>query len=108
MILDFEDDLHNQYPSNSHYNEFVKIVSEKIKTRNDGWEFYHHLDDNKIGKKNKWHPIHIRKPMLDIFSGTTSIEEQADIFYETANKLIKIVTDEDCFWVLRNDYKLNL
>lgn len=105
LILDFEDNLHNQYPSNSHYIEFVKIVSKKIKTRNDGWEFYHHLDDNKIGKKNKWHPIHIRKPLLDIFSGTTSIEEQADIFYETANKLIKIVTDEDCFWSLRNDYK---
>lgn len=107
LILDFDDNLHSQYPSNSHYIEFVKIVSKKITDLNNGWEFYHHLSDNKVKnkKKNKWHPIHIRKPMLDVFVGTMSIEEQANVFYQTANQIIKIVTDEDCFWYLRNDYK---
>jgi len=106
LILDFDEELHSQYPSNRHYTDFVRIVSKKITDLNNGWEFYHHLDDNKVKNKNKWHPIHIRKPMLDVFVGSMSIEEQSDIFYKTANQIIEIVTDEACFWSLRDEYKL--
>ena len=108
LILDFGSNLHSQYPSNRHYIEFVKIVSKKITDLNNGWEFYHHLDDNEVKNKNKWHPIHIRKPMLDVFVGSKTIEEQTNRFYETANQIIKIVTDEACFWFLKDEMKKTL
>jgi len=106
LIIDFQYDLHHKYPSDPDYTDFIKKVSEKVTALNNGWEFYHHLDDRKPGPQNKYHPIHIRKPMLDVFVGKTTIEEQDDIFYQTANQIIKIVTDENCFWALRSKYNL--
>ena len=105
LIIDFDSKLHNIYPLNAQYIKFVSNVSTKIATLNNGWEFYNHLNDCEAQRKNKWHPIHIRKSMLDVFIGTTSVEEQADIFYQTAIEVLKIVTDEDSFWKLRNHYR---
>ena len=105
LIFSFDLDIQDQYPSNQHYIELVKKLSEATERSNNGWEFYNHLDDEDAADKNKWHPIHIRKPMLDVFAGTSTVEEQADKFYETANELIKMVTDEECFWKLRDEYE---
>ncbi len=106
LIFGFKEDLHDEYPSNKYYIEMVSNLSIKVASLNRGWQFYNHLDDDEIKKRNKWHPIHIRKPMLDVFVGTSTVEEQAKRFYETANELIKIVTDEDCFWKLRDNYRM--
>ena len=108
LILDIDSSLHNQYPTNDNYTKLIDNLSKKVAKLNDGWQFYNHLGDSKIKTKNKWHPIHIRKPMLDVFLGSISIEKQAEVFYETANKLIKLVSSEDHFWELRNEYKKNL
>lgn len=108
LILDFESDLHSRYPSNAHYIEFVKNVSRKITTTCKDWEFYNHLENNEALRKNRWHPIHIRRPLLDVFAGSTTLEEQASRFYHSANVILKIIAEEECFWSLRNDYKQNL
>ncbi len=105
LIIDFDSSLHSQYPSNSHYIEFVNKLSKKVCDLQNGFQLYNHLADTKIKGKNKWHPIHIRKPMLDVFVGALTVEEQADVFYRTANELIKLVTEEQSFWRLRNDCK---
>lgn len=52
-------------------------------------------------KPNKWHPIHIRKPLLDVFAGTEKYEEQEERFYEAASKLIELIAEEESFWKLR-------
>ena len=85
----------------------VKKLESKVAGLNNGWEFYDHLNDNTTRETNQDHPIHIRKPMSVVFVGTSTVEEQATIFYETANELIKIVTDEACFWELREDHRIH-
>jgi hypothetical protein len=105
LILDFDSDLHYKYPSSKNYVKLIEKLSIKIKKGNNGWQLYNHLDDNKIKNKNKWHPLHIRKPMLDVFIGSSTIDEQAGIFYEIGQELIKLVTDEDSFWKLRDEFK---
>jgi hypothetical protein len=108
LILDFDNDLHSKYPSYNSYIKMVESLSKKINKISDGWQFYNHLGDNQIKTKNKWHPIHIRKPMLDVFVGLESIEEQAKVFYETAKQIVELVTNEKYFWKLRDECKKNL
>jgi len=108
LIIDFDSDLHGQYPSNSDYIELVNKLSKKVASLQNGFQFYDHLADTEIKSKNKWHPIHIRKPMLNVFIGSSTVEEQANAFYRTANDLIKLVTEEESFWRLRDVCKKNL
>lgn len=106
IILDFDPDLHDKYKNNPHYIALINNISEIIVSIGDGWDFYNHLEDHKQITKNKWHPIHIRKPLLDVFAGTTTVEEQVDKFYNTANEIVKLIVEDNNFWLLRENYKL--
>ena len=103
LIISFTRLLHNFYIEKEDYKKLVEVLSKKVEQLNDGWQFYNHLDDHNA--PNKYHPIHIRKSMLDIFSGTESCEDQEDRFYEAASELIKLVAEEESFWALRESCK---
>ena len=105
LIFSFSQSLHKSYPKKKNYKKLVAVLQKKVEQLNDGWEFYNHLDDHNAPNKNKYHPIHIRKPMLDVFCGTESCEEQEERFYEAASELIKLVAEEDSFWALRESCK---
>lgn len=102
LILSFNEDLHNEYPSNPHYMEMVSNLAREVGNLNNGWQFYNHLDE--VERPNRWHPIHIRKSMLDVFAGTLNTEDQDKRFYDGANLLINTVIHEDCFLRLTEDY----
>ena len=106
LIISFSYSLLNFYNKKEEYKKLVEELSKKVAQLNDGWEFYNHLDDHN--EPNKHHPIHIRKPMLDVFLGTESCEDQEERFYEAASELIKLVAEEDSFWELRDACKKNI
>ena len=98
--------LHDFYSKEKSYKKLVEeLQPKKVEQLNDGWQFYDHLKDFEAPRKNKYHPIHIRKPMLDVFCGTESCEDQEERFYEAASKLIRLVAEEDSFWTLRESCK---
>ena len=101
LILSFDQPLHDTYSTNEHYLKLLCNVQQKLNDESKGWEFYNHLEDRTVRNPNKWHPIHIRKPLLDVFAGTENYEEQEERFYEAASDLIKLVTEEESFWKLR-------
>lgn len=103
LLISFTGLLHNFYNGEENWEKLVEELSKKVKRLKDGWEFYNYLDDHN--SPNKYHPIHIRKPMLDVFCGTESCEDQEDRFYEAASKLIRLVAEEDSFWALRESCK---
>lgn len=104
LIISFSRSLHDFYTGEKSYKKLVEeLLPKKVKLLNDGWQFYNHLDDHNA--PNKYHPIHIRKPMLDVFCGTESGEDQEERFYEAASKLIRLVAEEESFWVLRESCK---
>ena len=80
-------DFHDEYPDLQIYQRFVETLREKVSQLGDGWDFYDQLNDPQPTGKNRYFPIHIRKPMLDLLRGTTTSEEQVNKFME-ANKLI--------------------
>ena len=99
LILSFDRSLHDTYSTNEHYLKLLCNVQRKLNDKWNGWEFYNHLEE--VEKPNKWHPIHIRKPLLDVFAGTENYEEQEERFYEAASFLIKLFVEEESFWKLR-------
>ena len=106
LIIDFSGSLHDFYTEEKSYKKLVEeLLPKKVEQLNDGWQFYDHLKDFEAPKKNKYHPIHIRKPMLDVFCGTESGEDQEERFYEAASELIKLVVEEESFWSLRDACK---
>ena len=109
LIIDFSQSLHDFYTEEKSYKKLVEeLLPKKVEQLNDGWQFYDHLKDFEAPRKNKYHPIHIRKPMLDVFCGTESGEDQEERFYEAASKLIRLVAEEESFWSLRDACKEHL
>ena len=106
IIGSFSDSLHDFYTEEKSYKKLVEeLLPKKVEQLNDGWQFYDHLKDFEAPRKNKYHPIHIRKPMLDVFCGTESGEDQEERFYEAASTLIRLVAEEESFWALRESCK---
>lgn len=106
LIISFNNKLHNCYSNDENYRKLIENVRKFVELENNGWNFYHHLDDTAV-KANKWHPVHIRKPMLDVFAGTITFEEQVNAFTENAKWLVEAVTREQDFWKLKDRYKPN-
>ena len=106
LIISFSGSLHDFYTEEKSYKKLVEeLLPKKVEQLKDGWQFYDHLKDFEAPRKNKYHPIHIRKPMLDVFCGTESYEDQEDRFYRAASELIKLVAEEESFWSLRDACK---
>ena len=103
VIIDFDINLHNQYPQHVIYKKFVGRVSDEIVKLNNGWDFYHHIEDQSIESVNKWHPIHIRKPMLELFRGTIIIEEQIQIFMKNTKEILNVIFCENKIQQLRDE-----
>ena len=101
LIISFDKKLHKDYPTNEHYKNLTKILSDKIERLNNGWQFYNHLEDDSARRKNRWHPIHIRRPLLDVLAGTKSTKDQEDTFYNQISSILDIITSIDSFWHLR-------
>ena len=102
LILCFATHLHGTYKRNEHYRELLCNVQQKLNDESKGWKFYNHLEDRTVRNPNKWHPVHIRRPLLDVdvFAGIEN-EEQEERFYEAASFLIKLFGEEESFWKLR-------
>lgn len=97
VIISFATFLHNTYPTSETYKTFVSMIRKQIDELNQDWSFYHHIEDKDAKKINKWHPIHIRKPMLELFKGTMTPEEQDVRFMESAEQILNIIFKSDEF-----------
>lgn len=103
VIISFDGFLHNTYPKSETYKAFVNLIEKQINELNHGWNFYHHIEDKEAKKINKWHPIHIRKPMLELFKGTMTAEEQDAKFMESAEQILNIIFKSDEFDALNKE-----
>ncbi|MCF8231820.1 MAG: PD-(D/E)XK nuclease family protein [Bacteroidales bacterium] len=101
IIISFEEKYHSIYPNDETYNSLVKHLKKKVEELKSGWDFYHHIEDDKVKEKNFWHPIHIRKPMLHLFQGTEKGEEQEQRFIDATNEIIAIIDDSEYFHELK-------
>ncbi len=108
IILSFDGILHKIYPKNENYQNLVNYLQKEIEKLNDNWNFYNHIEDEMVTSPNPWHPIHIRKPMLDLFRGTSTAEEQDKKFIEATKTILQIITVTEYYVKLKNDLKIKI
>lgn len=79
LILCFEEAFHQIY-GDAEYVNLASEIEQAFLSDARGWVCYNHIEDLKIDAKNLFHPIYVRKPLLEVLaSGQTgdSLQEQA-------------------------------
>ena len=82
------------------FKMLIKEIHEKISTL-DEYELYEHYKESYC---NEWHPLYIRKSLLDIFTGIETQEEQVSKLLEENKKLLRLLNDCPSFGKLRTKY----
>lgn len=105
IIISFEQDLHQVYYNSPNYKTFINRLSTQIKNLGNHWNFHNHLEQDP--NPNRWHPIHIRKPMLEVFRETRTNEDQVERFMEHAKDILKIIFNEGSseFHKMREEFR---
>ena len=85
LILSIGNEHHKTYPSLNAYSNFKKQL-QKISDP-EGWQLFDQLE-YAGGKANKYHPLHMEYPLLDLLQGTSTSEEQVEKVYQKTQKLI--------------------
>jgi len=102
LIVSFHESLHHVYDTDA-YREFRGSLKSAVETICKDWEFHDQLGDPPFdqSKRNLWHPIHIRRPMVDVLSGSggenTSLQEQAGHVAAKIFELLKTVFGKDSY-----------
>lgn len=104
VILDFDTDLHKTYPNSSNYIALRERLCHLQKSGQlDGWDVHDHLgaSDNP----NRWHPLHVRKPMLEVFRGSTDGPSQENQFLQSVTIVLRAVLGIQEFRQLREEFQ---
>jgi hypothetical protein len=105
IILSIDQKFHAIYEQFVSFNNLVSELNEKVPAINTGWMVYNHLQDKSIIKPNRWHPIHIRKPLLELLRGTTTQEEQAKVVFKQVESILCIIASSENFRQLQIELK---
>lgn len=63
------------------------------------WDVLDHLKEHS--RPNRWHPLYIRRPLLDVMRGTQTLDEQLDAFMKASAEVVDPVLrggELDAFW----------
>ena len=97
IIADFSQQIPEKIEDHPLYEELVQHLETQIPAT--GFVFHHHLKEHRA--PNRWHPFHIRRPLLDVLRGTKTSEQQDQRLREEACKVLDIVLACDAFRKLR-------
>lgn len=98
IILDFCRSLHGRYPDDENYRALVARL-KPFKPPDFEWECLDHL--NTCKNPNKWHPIHLRRPLAKLLEGITTGEKQVERLRDAAREGLEILLDGGEFRALR-------
>lgn len=71
-----------------HSDEYTKLRS-RLKANSGTWDFHDHRFE--ATKPNRWHPLHLRKPLAEVLRGTITFEEQVDRFILQGHEVIELL-----------------
>jgi hypothetical protein len=91
LILDFNTD--DGSPSWTDYVGSPEFDQLRSRVRNDrhGYEVFDILHDRQAKEQNRWHPLHLRRPLLDVLRGTASVDEQASAMTREIHTAIEVI-----------------
>jgi hypothetical protein len=111
IIIDFEESFHGSYESDA-YSALVESLEQAFKCQPDGWSFYNHLADQDMTDKNLWHPLHIRKPLVEVLSSglsDSSLQAQAlDLAAKLSSPIHLVIDKTDLIKYRSHDFNKGL
>jgi hypothetical protein len=63
-----------------------KRLQERLAKDSRGWDY---ADTSS----HPWHPLHLRRPMLDVFRGTTRFEEQVERYLHHGREAVDVLLE---------------
>ncbi len=69
-------------------DEFARL-KKRLAADAGGWDFVDHFLNNP--NPNPWHPLHLRKPLLEVMRGTQTFEEQVLAFLKAGREVIEVL-----------------
>ncbi len=106
IILSFNHSLHNTYHTDDDFLRLIEYLNEKINELSlDGWQVYNHFNDESVEEKNPWHPLHIRKPLLEVLRGTLDTDQQEKAFLKCAEEILPLIVESSYFRNMRLKFK---
>ena len=89
MILCFErNKWHHLEDEFFHSDEYSKLRS-RLKQNSGAWDFHDHRFE--VAKPNCWHPLYLRKSLVEVLRGTITFEEQVDRFISQGHEAIELL-----------------
>jgi hypothetical protein len=103
ISLDFNIELYPNYTDNPLFRRMVTELSESVARLTPEFQFLDHLATSK--NPNRWHPIHIRMPMLELLRGTRDAEEQRLRVIDATSSILKQIMSCQPFLELRAELR---
>lgn len=100
IILDFSVELHDTYPQLSSYRRLTQQLRER--TPHKGWHFYDHLEERSA---NRYHPLYLETPLLEVLRGTTTMAEQRDAIRRTVCDAIELLLQDNALKTLTDEVR---
>jgi hypothetical protein len=79
--------------------EFRQLV-QRLGQDSGGWSFHDHLAE--VAKPNRWHPLHLRRPLAQVFEGAQSTDERYRRWLQAARDATGILLQGGEFTALRD------
>lgn len=103
VILDMNEEVQQCYLDSDNYKNLIQEIFSK---RNEK-EFYGWTISDRTTEKNvvlnKWHPLIISMPMNDFFHGSTTLDEQINVFHEKLSCVVDAIMDSENFILLQKE-----
>ena len=85
--------------------EFRQLV-QRLRQESGGWNFHDHLAE--VAKPNRWHPLHLRRPLVQVFEGARSADERYLRWMQAAHDTIGILLQGGELTALRERLKADV
>lgn len=89
VILDVDRSLHGGLMRFAPYQRLVDDLKSDRYTLPHGWTVYNHL--HEADSPNRWHPLHVRCPLVDVLGEASDAEEQVKRFYNDTHSIIEMI-----------------
>jgi hypothetical protein len=90
VIFDVNIGLHPDYERLEVFGRLKSALAMQMRQTCADYEMLDHLAQSP--NPNRWHPFHLRKPMLELLRGTRTGDEQEERFIREATRLVKAIT----------------
>lgn len=97
------------YPKDLHDNgrllAYTSLVDElrEVSAADGLWHLYHHLEDPDATDPNRFHPLFLETPLMEVLRGTQTWESQVEVLHRAGRHALSLVQKTASFYVLREN-----